>query len=162
MNQSIDLVPTVACPSVFFSYRDALPRSGLEELRAAHNLITEVPSSLGKNVALRTLDLGHNTIEGWGGLERVGKSLSSLVQITLAGNPLCGSAPPGMLFVEAVQSFLASLYRTRYQVFISERGDTREARARSTFLLFCQPTTVFSFSSSHLFSAHFLFFVSHR
>ena len=90
----------------------------------------------------------------------MGKSLSSLVQITLAGNPLCGSAPPGMLFVEAVQSFLASLYRTRYQVFISERGDTREARARWTFLLFCQLTTVFSFSSSHLFSLFIFCFPS--
>lgn len=66
--------------------------SALEELRAAHNLVSSVPSSLGKNVALRTLDLGHNSIEGWDGLERVGKSLTSLVQLTLAGNPLCGNA----------------------------------------------------------------------
>lgn len=73
--------------------------SALEELRAAHNLISQVPASLGKNVALRTLDLGHNNIEGWGALERVGKTLKSLVQVTLAGNPLCVDDSPGMLAV---------------------------------------------------------------
>lgn len=88
-------MPTVACPGFFFTPRPSM-RSALEELRAAHNLISEVPSSLGKNVKLRTLDLGHNTIEGWGGLERVGKTLASLVQITLAGNPICANAPSGM------------------------------------------------------------------
>lgn len=66
--------------------------SGLEELRAAHNLISQVPASLSKNAALRTLDLGHNRIEKWVGLERLGKSLKSLMQLSLAGNPLCG--PP--------------------------------------------------------------------
>lgn len=84
------------CPFVFPN-PNTLSSSALEELRAAHNLISEVPSSLGKNVALRTLDLGHNTIEGWGGLERVGKTLASLVQITLAGNPICTNTPSGML-----------------------------------------------------------------
>lgn len=66
--------------------------SGLEELRAAHNLISQVPASLSKNAALRTLDLGHNRIDKWIGLERLGKSLKSLMQLSLAGNPLCG--PP--------------------------------------------------------------------
>ncbi|CAN0541801.1 unnamed protein product, partial [Scytosiphon promiscuus] len=46
--------------------------SGLEELRAAHNLISQVPASLSKNAALRTLDLGHNRIDKWVGLERLG------------------------------------------------------------------------------------------
>ena len=87
---------------LFFRNPNPLSSSALEELRAAHNLISEVPSSLGKNVALRTLDLGHNTIEGWGGLERVGKTLASLVQITLAGNPLCTNAPSGMLVLAVV------------------------------------------------------------
>ena len=64
--------------------------SGLEELRAAHNLISQVPASLSKNAALRTLDLGHNRIDKWVGLERLGKSLKSLMQLSLAGNPLCG------------------------------------------------------------------------
>lgn len=64
--------------------------SGLEELRAAHNLISQVPVSLSKNAALRTLDLGHNRIDKWVGLERLGKSLKSVMQLSLAGNPLCG------------------------------------------------------------------------
>lgn len=80
---------------LFVCPRFPLANSALEELRAAHNLVSDVPSSLGKNVALRTLDLGHNNIEGWNGLERVGKNLTSLVQLTLAGNPLCGSASAG-------------------------------------------------------------------
>eukprot|EP00903_Cladosiphon_okamuranus_P013873 g12905.t1 len=65
--------------------------TGLEELRAAHNLISQVPASLSKNVSLRTLDLGHNRIDEWVGLERLGSSLKSLVQLSLAGNPLCTS-----------------------------------------------------------------------
>lgn len=97
-NIKIDLVPTVDFSVCFSATRTPLSSSALEELRAAHNLISEVPSSLGKNVALRTLDLGHNTIEGWGGLERVGKTLASLVQITLAGNPICTNASSGMHF----------------------------------------------------------------
>lgn len=69
----------------------ASTNSGLEELRAAHNLISQVPVSLSKNASLRTLDLGHNRIDKWIGLERLGKSLKSLMQLSLAGNPLCGS-----------------------------------------------------------------------
>eukprot|EP00752_Nemacystus_decipiens_P014166 g12597.t1 len=65
--------------------------TGLEELRAAHNLISQVPASLSKNATLRTLDLGHNRIDKWVGLERLGKSLKSLMQLSLAGNPLCRS-----------------------------------------------------------------------
>lgn len=64
--------------------------SGLEELRAAHNRISEVPVSLAENIGLRTLDLGHNDINDWIGLERAGKTLTVLVQLTLAGNPVCG------------------------------------------------------------------------
>ncbi|CAM9626759.1 unnamed protein product, partial [Ectocarpus fasciculatus] len=66
--------------------------SGLEELRAAHNIVTQVPASLSKNAALRTLDLGHNRIDDWVGLERLGKSLKSLMQLSLSGNPICGAA----------------------------------------------------------------------
>ncbi|CAM9237324.1 unnamed protein product, partial [Ectocarpus sp. 4 AP-2014] len=66
--------------------------SGLEELRAAHNIVTQVPASLSKNAALRTLDLGHNQIDDWVGLERLGKSLKSLMQLSLSGNPICGAA----------------------------------------------------------------------
>lgn len=64
----------------------------LEELRASHNQISEVPASLAANIALRTLDLGHNEIGEWRGLEKLGKSLTSLVQLSLSGNPLCASA----------------------------------------------------------------------
>ncbi|CAB1110437.1 unnamed protein product [Ectocarpus sp. CCAP 1310/34] len=66
--------------------------SGLEELRAAHNIVTQVPASLSKNAALRTLDLGHNNIDDWVGLERLGESLKSLMQLSLSGNPICGAA----------------------------------------------------------------------
>lgn len=63
----------------------------LEELRASHNQISEVPASLAANVALRTLDLGHNEIAEWRGLKKLGKALTSLVQLTLSGNPICAS-----------------------------------------------------------------------
>lgn len=93
---SLLVVHALLPPCVLFACpRCPLVNSALEELRAAHNLVSDVPSSLGKNVALRTLDLGHNNIESWNGLERVGKNLTSLVQLTLAGNPLCGSASAG-------------------------------------------------------------------
>lgn len=63
--------------------------SALGELRAAHNRISSLPATLAKNVALRILDVGHNNIESWSDLEEVGKVLTALVQITLAGNPVC-------------------------------------------------------------------------
>lgn len=69
-----------------------IKRSALSELRASHNQVSEVPASLAANVALRTLDLGHNSIQEWRGLERLGKALTSLVQLSLSGNPLCTSS----------------------------------------------------------------------
>ncbi|CAM9623239.1 unnamed protein product, partial [Discosporangium mesarthrocarpum] len=69
---------------------DLSPCSALEELRAAHNRLAEVPAHLSKNTALRTLDLGHNTIQDWDGVEHL-RSLTRLVQLSLAGNPICGA-----------------------------------------------------------------------
>ncbi|CAM9239051.1 unnamed protein product [Choristocarpus tenellus] len=63
--------------------------SALEELRASHNQVQAIPASLAKNTALRTLELGHNDIQDWQGVNRL-TALSSLVQLSLAGNPICG------------------------------------------------------------------------
>ncbi|CCI40230.1 unnamed protein product [Albugo candida] len=67
----------------------ALPHLG--ELRLSHNNIQRVPSTLANNICLKLLDLGHNAVDDWSGVEAL-RSLEHLKQLNLRGNPIAGNS----------------------------------------------------------------------
>nr|CCA16172.1 conserved hypothetical protein [Albugo laibachii Nc14] len=67
----------------------ALPH--LVELRLSHNKIQQVPSTLANNTCLKLLDIGHNAIDDWSGVEAL-SALEHLKQLNLRGNPIAGAS----------------------------------------------------------------------
>ena len=60
----------------------------LTELRLSHNLLTSVPLCLKHAPKLKIVDVGHNQIFEWKYVEVLG-TLECLIQLNLAGNPIC-------------------------------------------------------------------------
>ncbi|KAF0685942.1 Aste57867_22260 [Aphanomyces stellatus] len=61
----------------------------LTELRASNNALTALPASLNHNVNLKIVDVCHNAIDTFDGLDHW-TALTQLKQLNLRGNPLCG------------------------------------------------------------------------
>ncbi|KAJ0409560.1 hypothetical protein ATCC90586_010071 [Pythium insidiosum] len=61
----------------------------ITELRFSHNKLKTIPKSLAQLPKLKILELGHNQIDEWDGIEALSK-LDSLKQLSLTGNPIYG------------------------------------------------------------------------
>ncbi|RLO08079.1 hypothetical protein DYB28_001163 [Aphanomyces astaci] len=63
----------------------------LTELRASNNQLTALPASINHNVNLKIVDVCHNHIDTFDGLDQW-TSLAQLKQLNLRGNPICGQS----------------------------------------------------------------------
>ncbi|RLO06908.1 hypothetical protein DYB28_001082 [Aphanomyces astaci] len=61
----------------------------LTEVRASNNQLTALPASINHNVNLKIVDVCHNHIDTFDGLDQW-TSLAQLKQLNLRGNPICG------------------------------------------------------------------------
>ncbi|KAG6965078.1 hypothetical protein JG687_00005622 [Phytophthora cactorum] len=68
---------------------NSLILSEITELRLSHNRIKKVPAHLAQLKNLKVLELSHNQIDDWSGLEAL-STLENLRQLNLIGNPICG------------------------------------------------------------------------
>ncbi|KAG7401084.1 Leucine-rich repeat-containing protein 9 [Phytophthora boehmeriae] len=66
----------------------------ITELRLSHNRIKKLPAHLARLKNLKVLELSHNQIDDWEGLEAL-SSLENLRQLNLTGNPIVGEKLDG-------------------------------------------------------------------
>uniref|UniRef100_K3WE74 U2A'/phosphoprotein 32 family A C-terminal domain-containing protein n=1 Tax=Globisporangium ultimum (strain ATCC 200006 / CBS 805.95 / DAOM BR144) TaxID=431595 RepID=K3WE74_GLOUD len=91
--RTMDHLPALTKISMSHNLLEEIPDfsvlSELTELRLSHNKIKKIPFSLTKLKNLRVLELGHNEIDDWEGIEALSR-LENLKQLNLSGNPIIG------------------------------------------------------------------------
>ncbi|DBA01178.1 TPA: hypothetical protein N0F65_002313 [Lagenidium giganteum] len=93
--RTIDRLPGLTKISISHNNLEEIPDlsvlSSITELRLSHNKIKKIPFSLANLKNLKILELGHNEIDDWEGIEALGR-LQNLKQLSLTGNPIVGQA----------------------------------------------------------------------
>ncbi|TDH65530.1 hypothetical protein CCR75_007453 [Bremia lactucae] len=89
----VDGLPSLKKISISHNLIEEIPNlsqlSEITELRLSHNRIKAIPAHLAQLKNLRVLELSHNDIDDWSGLDAL-STLENLRQLNLAGNPICG------------------------------------------------------------------------